>query len=392
MIKHSSLFSQLLQLFPRYEFAGLVGKYRNDFKSKGFRSWDQFVSMLFCQLAQAKSLREICNGLKSCLGKLIHLGVTRVPNKSTLSYANEHRSWELYRDLFYKTLDRVRFYAPKNKLLTLDATVIDLCLSMFPWAEFRRTKGAVKLHLLFDHDGYLPTYAYISEGKIHEVNIAHLLKFPEGSIVVVDKGFTDYSLYSKWSHNNVWFVTRMKDNARYKVIEKRVPAAYRGVISDEIIQFTGYYSKKVCPYLLRRIVIWDEKEDREIVLLTNHMKFGSSTIGYIYKDRWNIEIFFRTLKQNLKIKTFVGTSINALKIQIWTALIAILLIKLLKFRATINWSTSNLIALLRMNLFTYRNLWDWLNDPFETPPDNIFDHMVQLTLPGLGQHQTKIKK
>lgn len=398
MINHSSIFSQLLKLFPRYEFSKLVGEHKTDFRSKGFSSWDQFVSMLFCQLAQAKSLREICDGLKCCLGKLIHLGIRKAPNKSTLSYANKHRVWHLYRDLFYKTLDKVRIYAPgkkfrfKNKLLSLDTTVVDLCLSIFPWAEFRRTKGAIKIHLLLDHDGYLPTYAYITEGKVHEVKIAGILDLAPGSIVAMDKGFTDYRLYSNWTDKKIWFVTRMKNNAQYRVIEKRNPIVNLGIFSDEIIRFTAMASRKKCKHLLRRIVVWDSENEREVVLLTNHMKFGATTIAAIYKDRWQIELFFKALKQNLKIKTFIGTSKNAIKIQIWTALIAMVLIKLLQFRAKRNWSLSNLVALLRWNLFTYRDLWGWINNPFETLPDNV--HFVQTTLPfpGLGQHGGKITR
>jgi hypothetical protein len=354
--------------------------------------------MLFCQLAQAKSLREICDGLKCCLGKLIHLGIRKAPNKSTLSYANEHRVWHLYRDLFYKTLDKVRIYAPgkkfrfKNKLLSLDATVVDLCLSMFPWAEFRRTKGAIKIHMILDHDGYLPTYAYITEGKVHEVSIARFLDLSPGSIIAMDKGFTDYQLYSNWTDKKIWFVTRMKDNAKYQVIEKRKPVVNHGILTDEIIQFTGVVSKKKCKHLLRRVVVWDKENECEIVLLTNHMKFGSTTIAAIYKDRWQIELFFKALKQNLKIKTFIGTSKNAIKIQIWTALIAMVLIKLLQFRAKRNWSLSNLVALLRWNLFTYRDLWEWLNNPFETLPDNVHFVQTPLPFPGFGQQRGKITK
>ena len=402
MIQHASIFSQLLTIFPRAEFAALVRRNRSDYGAKGFTSWSQLVCMLFCHLAQAKSLREICNGLRCCLGKLRHLGILHTPNKSTLSYANEHRTWELYQELFYKTLEKVRVHGPaprknkrfrfKNRLLSIDATVIDLCLSLFPWANFRQTKGAIKLHMLLDHDGYLPTYALITEGKIADVYFTRFLDLPPDSIIAMDRGYIDYELFSKWIDKKIWFVTRLKSNAAYEVIEERASIPTRNILSDEIIRFTGSESRKKCPHSLRRVVVWDKENQREIVLLTNHLNFGATTIADIYKERWQIELFFKALKQNLKIKTFVGTSKNALKIQIWTALIAILLIKYLQFRSGFNWSLSNLVALLRLNLFTYRNIWDWLNKPFDTLPEGVDGIQLKLNFPGFGQQNSKIKK
>ena len=397
MVRHASLFSQLIALFNRKKFYELIYRHDSERYAKGFHSWDHFVAMLFCQLAQAKSLREICGGLASCLGKLRHLGIKLTPNKSTLSYANAHRPWQMYRELFYQTLDFCKQAAPgcskkfrfKNKLLTLDATTISLCLSLFPWAKFRRTKGAVKLHLLLDHDGYLPTYACITDGKKHEVKVARKVSLAPGSIVVIDRGYTDYKLFADWSDNDIYFVTRQKENAHYQVLEQRPVPLNRNILADELIIFTGYYAQRDCPYVLRRIVAQDKDSGSQIVLLTNHLDFGATTVAAIYKDRWQIEIFFKALKQNLKVKTFVGTTENALYIQIWTALIAMLLIKLLQFKSKFDWSLSNLVAFLRWNLFTYRNLWDWIDSPFETVP--IEPKSVQYPLPfvGLGQHVVK---
>jgi len=391
------MFSQILALFQKPEFAKIVRKNKSEKYSKGFTCWDQFVAMLFCQLAQAHSLREICNGLSSCLGKLKHLGVSKAPNKSTLSYANEHRSFKVFEELFYlllfkctaKASEKKRKFRFKNKLFSLDATVIELCLSMFEWAEFRQTKGAVKMHLLLDHDGYLPVYAHITEGSVHEINIARTLKFPAGSIVAMDMGFTDYSLYKDWTDSKIYFVTRLKDNAAYEVVKKFNPPENRNILSDQLIRFTNADSKKKCPYLLRRVEVWDAENERIIVLLTNHLKFGATTIAMIYKERWQIEIFFKAIKQNLKIKTFVGTSPNALKIQIWTALIAILILKYLQLCSKINWSLSNLVALLRMNLFTYRNLWAWIDAPYDVPVQPPPDLQIDLWRLNLGQHLSK---
>jgi hypothetical protein len=393
MVRHASLFSQVVALFNRQRFYSLVFKHKSEKYSKGFDSWDQFIAMLFCQLAQAKSLREICGGLSCCLGKLRHLGMKNAPNKSTLSYANARRSWKMFRDLFYDTLDFCRKSAPghhkfrfKNKLLSLDSTTISLCLNLFPWAKFRRTKGAVKLHLLLDHDGYLPTYAYISDGKKSDRSVARELSFAPGSIVALDRGYNDYNLFAKWTENDIYFVTRLKDNADFTVLTESPIPQNRNILADQTIIFTGYQSQKKCPYPLRRVVVWDKENNREIVLLTNHFDFGATTISSIYKDRWQIELFFKALKQNLKVKTFVGTSENALYIQIWTALLAILLIKYLQFKSKFKWSLSNLVAFLRWNLFTYRNLWEWIDSPFDVLPIQPASVQCQLPLDYLGQN------
>ena len=392
MVRTGSLFSQLLDLFPRTQFQHSVKACRAERYTKGFTCWEQFVAMLFCQLAQAHSLREICDGLSCCLGKLIHVGVREAPKRSTLSYANKHRPWQLYECVFYQLLEKCRLdlsgalaasrrkFRFRNKLLSLDASVIDLCVSLFDWARFRQTKGAVKLHLLLDHEGYLPVFAQITPGDVHEVNVAQKLHFPAGSIVVVDRGFTDYSLFCRWSEEGVYFVTRQKANAVYEVVEQRKLPRKGGILSDEIIRFTGWQAKRDCPHRLRRITYHDSASDKTLTFLTNHLHFGPTTIARIYKDRWQIELFFNALKQNLKIKTFVGTSANALKIQIWTALIAMLLLKYLQLRSRLNWALSNLVALLRWNLFTYRDLWTWVDNPFNTPPQHPIPVQLKLRL------------
>jgi len=393
MVRHASLFSQLVAMFDRKNFHQLVFRHHSERYAKKFSSWDHFVAMLFCQLAQAKSLREICGGLACCMGKLRHLGMRNAPNKSTLSYANAHRPWQMFQDLFYDTLDFCKQAAPgkhkfrfKNKLLSLDSSTISLCLSLFPWAKFRRTKGAVKLHLLLDHDGYLPTYALISNGSRHDVTYARQIPLAPGSIVAMDRGYNDYKLFANWTENGIFFVTRLKDNADYIVIDDHTLPKNRNIMADQSILFAGHKAQKDCPHVLRRVVVWDKENSREIVLLTNHLSFGATTISAVYKDRWQIELFFKALKQNLKVKTFVGTSENALYIQIWTALIAMLLIKYLQFKSKFNWSLSNLVAFLRWNLFTYRNLWDWIDQPFDVLP--IVPKSVQYPLPfsGVGQH------
>jgi hypothetical protein len=394
MVRHASLFSQLVALFNRGQFHGLVFRHKAERFAKAFSSWDHFVAMLFCQLAQAKSLREICGGLSCCVGKLRHLGVKKAPNKSTLSYANAHRPWQMFQELFYQTLDICKLASTskhrfkfKNKLLSLDSSTISLCLSLFPWAQFRRTKGAIKLHLLLDHDGYLPSYVYISSGKKHDVTIARKVPLSPYSIVTMDRGYNDYSLFAHWTENHIFFVTRLKDNADYTVVEDRTVPLNRNILSDQLIEFRGHTARKKCPHILRKVAVWDKEQNRQIILLTNHLEFGATTISQIYKDRWQIELFFKALKQNLRVKTFVGTSENALYIQIWTALIAMLLVKYLKFKSKFNWSLSNLVAFLRWNLFTYRDLWDWIDNPYDVLPENPTPVQKLLPFKDIGQHQ-----
>jgi hypothetical protein len=378
MLQAASLFNQLLLHFPRTEFAALVKKHRAERAAKGFTCWTQFVSMTFCQLAHADSLREICNGLACSEGKLVHLGITNAPNKSTLSYANEHRPAALFEDLFYTSLNRFRSqegmgarkakFRFNNKLLSLDSTTMSLCLDLFPWAKFRRAKGGVKAHVLLDHDDYLPSYVLITEAKKSDVRIAQSLDLNAGSIVAIDRGYCDYALFGKWDGRGVFFVTRLKDNAAYEVVESAIGPLPRNILADELIRFTGVKAVKDYPQPIRRVVVWDPINEREIVLLTNLLHFGPTTIAAIYKDRWEIELFFKALKQNLKVKSFVGTSQNALLIQIWTALIAMLLLKWLHHLSQAKWSFSNLASMLRLNLFTYRDLRHWLENPFGTPP------------------------
>jgi len=390
MVRTASLFSQLLEQIPRSDFARLVDKHRAEYRAKGFTSWAQFTAMLFCQLARADSLREICNGLKCCLGKLVHLGIRSGPSRSNLSYANIHRPADLFEDLFWTTAQRFRAqgrlgprkhkFRFKNKLLSLDSTTISLCLSLFPWARFRRAKGGIKAHVLLDHDDYLPSYVLISKAKMHDAKVLSMLRLNPNSIVAMDRAYNDYAQFARWTKAGVYFVTRMKRNAVYQVVEERPVPLHRNILSDELIVLTSLGAQEKCPHQLRRIVVWDEANQRDIVLLTNHLEFGASTIADIYRERWQIELFFKALKQNLHVKSFVGTTENALRIQIWTALLALLLLKWLHYLSKAGWSLSNLASILRLNLFTYRDLRDWLDDPFNTPPLIPLPEQLELAL------------
>ncbi|MCZ2147954.1 MAG: IS4 family transposase [Bryobacterales bacterium] len=388
MIRVSSIFSQLLQFFPRLEFEALVRKHAAERHARGFTCWQQFVAMLFCQLAYAQSLREICGGLAALEGKLRHLGVMDCPKTTTLSYANAHRPWQLYRALFEQTLARCQAEAAartkrrfrfKHKLLSLDSSMVELCAEVFDWAQYKRTKGALKLHLVLDHDGFLPCYAVITEGKTADVTVARTIDFAPGTLVVFDRGYSDYDWWLKLTRSDVHFVTRLKDSARYGIVECRPVVEGTNIIRDEVILLTS--QQEIGPEArLRRIELWVEEKEETMVLLTNNLKLAASTIARIYRDRWQVELFFKALKQGLKVKTFVGTSENAVQIQIWTALIAILVLKYLQLKSTFGWSLSNMVALLRQQLFVYRDLWTWLNDPYQAPPPLVAAEQLALGL------------
>jgi len=374
MVSTASLFTQILSLFQRSDFARHVRELKAERHARGFTSWSQFVAMLFCQLAQARSLREISDGLKCCEGKLKHLGLESEPKRSTLSYANAHRPWQLFEKLFYDLLTQCQAISPrkkfrfKNRLLTLDSTTIELCASMFDWAHWRQTKGAVKLHLLLDHDGCLPVFGHVTDGKTADVKVAQNLDFPRGSIVALDRGYVDYHLFTRWTRQGVYFVTRLKANADIQIVQRHEVTPGGSVLTDQTVRLQAFVAGRPDLEDLRVVTVWLEDKQEKLVLLTNNFRLAASTIAAIYKQRWQIELFFKLLKQQLKIKTFVGTSANAVRIQIWTALIAVLVVRYLQFRSNFRWAVSNLVALLRWNLFSYRDLWEWLNRPFDTPP------------------------
>jgi hypothetical protein len=330
--------------------------------------------MLFCQLGQAHSLREICGGLATSEGKLRHLGVGRAPSRSTLSYANEHRPWQLYETIFQQVLGRVQQLAAahkrpfrfRNPLLSIDSTTIDLSLSIYDWALFQREKGAAKLHLVLDHQGYLPRYAVLTEGKRCDLTPVRPLDFPTGTILVFDRGYQDYRWFERLTQQGVFFVTRLRRHARVEVLNSHPVPEGRTILSDQTVRLGCQHYRMHSN--LRRLVVRDACTSEEFVLLTNNFKLAASTISSVYRERWQIEVFFRALKQNLRVKTFVGTSPNAVRIQIWTALIAVLLLKLLQLRARFAWSLANLVALLRQQLFVHRCLWSWIDEPFQPPP------------------------
>jgi hypothetical protein len=337
--------------------------------------------MLFCHLAKSQSVRDISNGLRSATGNLNHLGVRCAPSKSNLSYQNKHRNWQLFKDYYFILLEQlgqhVRLKRAKlnirSKILILDSTTISLCLSLFDWARYKTTKGAIKMHTLLDFDGNLPAYVNITDGKTADNKGAKDIPLLKGSVIVADRFYNDFSLLNIWDSNGVYFVIRHKENFKFQIVQEMdLPEKkHQHVLVDQIIELKLESSKEKYPKRLRRIAVWDEKNQQTIEIITNQMQWAASTIAQLYKHRWQIEIFFREVKQLLHIKSFIGTSENAVLIQIWTAFIAILILKALKAMAKYNWHLSNLVAFIRLNLFVKIELQQWLDKPFindKSPP------------------------
>jgi putative transposase len=372
----------MLKLIPRHHFAKLEAEHSTGRKARSFSRWSQLAHLLFMQLTARVSLRDGVSSLKARVKSLYHLGVKPVA-RSTFADANNQRPASFFEALFGLMYRRCQPLAPKhkfkfkNKLFSLDATVVSLCLTLFPWAAFRRTKGGIKLHTLLDHDGYLPAFVAVSPAREPDIKKARSLSLPKGSIVVEDLGYTDYAWYAQLTAQKIFFVTRQKRNARYEVLERRKFNKNQGLLSDQTIRLTGAKSQE-CPVPLRRIAYRDVATGKRYVFLTNHFKLAAKTIADIYKERWQIEIFFRFIKQNLKIKAFIGNSENAVLTQIYAALIVYLLLCYLKFLCNLSITLQNCIRILQLNLFRTCTL----QELFE-PPEMIADNMrnsKQLTL------------
>ena len=364
----NTIFHQMLKLIPRHHFAKLEAEYGTGRQARSFTRWSQLVHLIFMQLTARASLRDGIASLKARLKNLYHLGVKPVA-RSTFADANNKRPASFFAALFASMYQRCQPVTPKhkfkfkNKLYSLDATVMSL------WASFRRTKAGVKLHTLLDHDGYLPAFAAITPAREHEIKKARTLNLPKGSIVVADLGYTDYAWYGQLSVQKIFFVTRQKTNARYRVLEKRTVNTALGLASDETIQLTGAKARE-CPQSLRRIVYQDPETEKVYVFLTNHFRLAAKTIANIYKERWQIEIFFRFIKQNLKIKAFIGNSENAVMSQIYAALIVYLLLCYTKFLCNLNVALKHFMRVLQLNLFQTCTVQELFEPPCPTP-DNV---------------------
>jgi hypothetical protein len=384
-----TLFSQIISKLDRARFSSLVKEHQTDKYQKGYNSWTHLVSMLFCQFAKSQSVRDISNGLRSATGNLNHMGIQKAPSKSSISYQNKHRSWELFRAYYYSLLGRLGQQAEfkqvkfriKSKIFLLDSTTISLCLSLFDWAKYKTAKGAIKMHTLLDYDGNLPAYVNITNGKTADNKGANDVPLLKGSVIVADRFYNDFSLLNIWDSKGVFFVIRHKENIQYTVLkENELPEnSHQHILKDEIIELKNPASQSKYSQKLRRVVVWDDVNKQVIELITNQQTWAANTIGELYKSRWQIEIFFREIKQLLHIKSFIGTTENAVMIQIWTALITILILKVLKAMAKFKWHLSNLVAFIRLNLFVKINLQEWIDKPFEEATESP----PQITIQGI---------
>lgn len=386
-----TLFSQILQVVHRKHFKASVQLYQSDKHNKGINSWTHLVAMLFLHLSKSNSIREVTNGLKSITGNLNHLGIeNKTPSKSSLSYINEHRDWRMFREFYFSLkndlqgrgfLKRKMFNEIDKKIYLLDSTVISLCIKVFDWAKYRKQKGAVKLHTLLDYDGLMPSYLFMTKGSQADVKHAQYMTMPKGSVIVADRAYEDFKMLYAWDKDDIDFVLLLKKSINYKsILERYLPEDNeQNILIDEEIELTEENTFNNYPKKLRRITLFDEKNNRTLEFITNNFIWTASTVAELYKQRWQIEIFFKELKSHLKIKSFIGTNENAMFIQIWTALIALLILKHLKAIAKYPWAMSNLIAFLRMNLFVKISLSQWLNEPFH-PPDfyNYEDNQLNL--------------
>lgn len=374
-----SIFAQIIRLIPRDIIHFNVEKHNSDYNSKGINTWTHLVSMLYCQFGNCQSIRDISFGLRSATGNLNHLGVTRAPSKSAISYINAHRGWTFFRDVYFSLFKEFKVKVNRiklnRKLFILDSTLIPLCISLFDWAYYRKKKGAIKIHTVLDYDSCLPVFIRMTDGKTSDIEIAEKISFPKGSILTIDRGYLDFNFLRDLDSTGVFFVIRAKDNTVFDIVKTLIlPEKSENIISDDHIVLIGQQTKNKYKKRLRLVQVADPETGEIIPLLTNNFFWSPKTISELYKNRWEIETFFRTVKQNLKIKSFIGTSENAVLTQIWTALITILLLTVLKSKALYKWHMSNMVGFIRLNLFVKIDLFEWLNHPFlkdKAPPGQI---------------------
>ncbi len=375
MAHHNTVFAQLLKFVPRHEFESLAKSHHVGQKFRKTSRWSQFIALTLGQLSGRCSLRDIESNMKAQGQRLYHLGADAMA-RSSLARLNEQQPYTLYEGLFAKLYARCQGLAPghrfrfKNKLYSLDASLIDLSLKIFPWAHYALGKAAMKLHVGLDHAGYLPAFVTVTDSKTSDITVGRTLNVSKGSIVVFDKGYTDYQWFKQLDNRGIYFVTRIRRNAIWRVEARRPVDRSKGVTCDQTITLTGIKPQKLGLPPLRRVGYRDPETGRHYEFLTNNVQLSADTIAEIYKQRWQVELFFKWIKQNLRIKAFLGNSKNAVMTQIWIALCACLLLTYLKFSAKLGWSLQQMLRLLQLNLFMRRDLMALLRgDPPE--PDQL---------------------
>jgi hypothetical protein len=353
------IFKQVMEFMPLPTFRRCVAKYQGECRVKKFSCLDQFLCMAFAQITYRESLRDIEACLRSQQKKLYHMGIRGRVSKSTLADVNEKRDWRIYAELAQHLIATARELYKEDSfsddldetVYALDSTTIDLCLSVFPWAPFRKTKAAIRLHTLLDLKGNIPTFIHITDGKFHDINALDLLPLEMGAYYVMDRGYLDFERLNKFNQVPAYFVTRAKSNTQYKRRYSRPVDKSTGLICDQTIVLTGFYAKKDYPGALRRVKFRDEKTDKTLVFLTNNFTLPALTIARLYRSRWQIELFFKWIKQHLRIKRFFGTSENAVKSQIWIAVSVYVLVAIMKKQFNLQESLYTILQILSVNVF-----------------------------------------
>jgi hypothetical protein len=360
MNKGKMVFAQLIEFAFDDVFKGCVKRYNGDYNNKGLTCWKQFLCMAFGQLTHRESLSDTALCLRLHKDKLYHLGIGRAFDKSTIARANENRDWRIFRDFALKLIANARVLYEddnlldlklKGKVYALDATVIDLCLDVFWWAKFRKTKAAIKLHTLLDLKTAIPEYIFITDGSVHEVNTLDYISFPAGSYLVMDKAYIDFARLRRLAGERTNFVVTAKDNIKYRVIKRKITKKETGVICDQTIVLTGAATSKKYPARLRRIRYFDAETGNTLIFLTNNFKLSALTIAALYRNRWGIEIFFKWIKQHLKIQTFWGHSENAVRTQVWIAIATYVLVVIAKKRLKLPQKLYEILQLISLSVF-----------------------------------------
>ena len=378
-VDNITLFAQIARLIPRSIVEEAAKKFKSDKGSSRLDTWTHLLSMIFCHIGNCLSLRDITNGMRSAGGNLNHMGIGSAPSRNALSHQNRQRNCEVWKYLYKRLHDYLGRQAwgrriagvGKRSVYLLDSSLITLCANVFDWAHYSSEKGAVKMHTLFNLSDWLPQFIHITNGKVGDNIGAYYVLPRKGSVIVADRGYCDTSLLHDWDSSGICFVVRLRRDLHYSRLGEfeQPDEGEQDILIDEAIQFSGEDTSRNYTHPIRRVVVYDKETMQEpIELLTNNAKWSAETVAALYKARWDIEIFFKTIKQLLRVKSFVGTNANAVYTQIWTAMIAVLLLRMLKAQSKFAWHMSNLVSFLRLNLFNKIDLWKWLNEPFEKPP------------------------
>ncbi len=378
-VENITLFAQIARLIPRFIVEEAAKKFKSNKGASRLDTWTHLLSMIFCHIGNCLSLRDITNGMRSAGGNLNHMGIGSAPSRNALSHQNRQRNCEVWKYLYKRLHDYLGRQAwgrriagvGKRSVYLLDSSLITLCAKVFDWAHYSSEKGAVKMHTLFNLSDWLPQFIHITNGKVGDNIGAYYVLPRKGSVIVADRGYCDTSLLHDWDSSGICFVVRLRRDLHYSRLGEfeQPDEGEQNILIDEAIQFSGEDTSRNYTHPIRRVVVYDKKTMQEpIELLTNNAKWSAETVAALYKARWDIEIFFKTIKQLLRVKSFVGTNANAVYTQIWTAMIAVLLLRMLKAQSKFAWHMSNLVSFLRLNLFNKIDLWKWLNEPFEKPP------------------------